>query len=151
MARAPFQVLVYPYRLGPTGEPEYVLLRRSDPGFWQAVAGGGEDAETPEEAARREAAEEAGIPPGRPLLALDSTFSVPVTEFRESYLWGNDVYVIPGHCFGVEVGGCDLTLSHEHTECRWLSYDEAVRLVHFDADRTALWELDRRLRRLGPR
>lgn len=151
MARAPFQVLVFPYRLGPAGEPEYALFRRSDAGFWQAVAGGGEDRETPEETAHREYCEEAGIAAESPLLPLQTTFSVPVTEFRDSYLWGDGLYVVPVHCFGVAVGEGDLVLSHEHTEYRWLPYAEAAALLHFDGDRIALWELDRRLRGLGPR
>jgi len=148
MARAPFQVLVYPYRFRPDGEPEYALFRRSDSGFWQGVAGGGEDDETPAEAALREAGEEAGIPDDGPLLRLDTTFSVPASEFRDSYLWGDDVYVVPVHCFGLRVEAPDLILSREHTEYRWLTYAEAAALLHFDGDRTAVWELDRRVR--GP-
>ena len=61
MARAPFQVLVYPYRKIDDNEYEYALLKRSDAGWWQAIAGGGEDDETPIETAKREAYEEAGI------------------------------------------------------------------------------------------
>jgi dATP pyrophosphohydrolase len=95
MARAPFQVLVYPYRQAGDGEFEYALLQRSDAGWWQAVAGGGEDSETPLEAARREAREEAGIASGADFLQLDTVEPVRVTEFRDSYLWGEKVYVIP--------------------------------------------------------
>ncbi len=151
MARAPFQVLVFPYRLGLRGAPEYALFCRSDAGFWQAVAGGGEDRETPEAAAHREAFEEAGVPASSPLLPLQTTFSVPVTEFRDSHLWGDDLYVVPVHCFGVPLERGDLSLSREHTEYRWLTYAEAAALLHFEGDRTALWELDRRVRGLGPR
>jgi hypothetical protein len=42
-------------------------------------------------------------------------------------------------------------LSHEHTAARWVSYRAAYELAHFDGNKTALWELDRRLRGLGPR
>ena len=44
-----------------------------------------------------------------------------------------------------------LVLSHEHTAVRWMGYEDAHRLAHFDGNKTALWELDRRLRGLGPR
>ena len=44
-----------------------------------------------------------------------------------------------------------LTLSAEHTAMRWLPYPEALDLTHFEDNRVALWELDRRLRGLGPR
>ncbi len=42
MARAPFNVSVFPYRKTSWGELEYALLRRSDSdaAFWQGVAGG---------------------------------------------------------------------------------------------------------------
>jgi len=41
-----------------------------------------------------------------------------------------------------------ITLSSEqHTECRWVSYEEAARLLRWDSNRTALWELNERLRR----
>jgi len=40
--------------------PEYLLMRRENFGVWQWVAGGGEDDETPLEAARRELEEETG-------------------------------------------------------------------------------------------
>lgn len=58
MTRAPFQVLVFPYRTLESGETAYAVFRRRDDGMsWQAISGGGEDSETPLEAARREASE----------------------------------------------------------------------------------------------
>ena len=151
MARAPFQVLVIPYR--PTGDMhfEYALLRRADAGFWQPVVGGGEDDETPLQAAQREAFEEAGINPGSDFCPLSTIESVPVTEFAESHLWGDDVYVVPQCCFGVRATGQDLVLSHEHTAQAWLTFDAALERLRWDGEKTALWELDRRLRGLGPR
>lgn len=44
--RAPFQVLVLPFRKTTSGT-EYALFRRSDSGDWQTIAGGGDDGETP--------------------------------------------------------------------------------------------------------
>lgn len=151
MARAPFQVLVFPYRKVGEDVFEYALLRRSDEGFWQAIAGGGEDGETPLEAARREAYEETGIPSASPFLQLDTVEPVPVTAFKDSYLWGEDVYVIPQYCFGVLVEDGRLRLSREHTAYRWLGYQQAHRLLKYDGNKTALWELDKRLRGRGPR
>jgi len=151
MARAPFQVLVYPYRKCHGDRYEYVLLKRSDAGYWQAIAGGGEDNETPLEAAKREAYEEAGIAANSDFLQLDTVEPVPVTEFRDSYLWGDDVYVIPQYCFGVLVKDRQIVLSREHTEYRWLTYEGAYNLVKYDGNKTALWELDKRLRGRGPR
>ena len=154
MLRAPFQVLVLPYRRLPDGAYAFAVFRRADAGVWQGLAGGGEDDETPEQAARREGLEEAGIPPSASYRALDARASIPVIFFRDSHLWGETVYVIPEHAFGVDVGdvGDDaLPLSAEHTDVRWVSGAEAQRLVRFDSNRVAIWELHQKLLGLGPR
>jgi dihydroneopterin triphosphate diphosphatase len=151
MARAPFQVLIYPYRKTFDGRFEYALLKRIDDGLWQAITGGGENQETPREAARRETYEEAGIPATSYFLQLETIESVPVVEFRNSAIWGDDIFVIPQHCFGVDTGDTQIVISQEHTEFRWISYEEARQLLNFTGDKTALWELDKRLRGRGPR
>jgi dihydroneopterin triphosphate diphosphatase len=151
MARAPFQALVYPYYQVGDGEFVYALLKRSDAEYWQAVAGGGEDNETPIEAARRETHEETGISQDSLFLQLDTVLPIPVTEFRDSYLWGDNVYVIPQYCFGVWVKDEDIVLSREHTDYRWLKYKDARSLMRYEGNKVALWELDRKLRGLGPR
>ncbi len=151
MARAPFNVQVFLYRQTDAGDFEVALFKRSDAGFWQGVAGGGEGDETPLQAARRETCEETGLLPDAPFLQLDTVMPVPVTEFSASHLWGDDLYVIPQYTFGVLVGDDPIVLSREHTEYRWLSYVEARRLVQFEGSKIALWELDRRVRGLGPR
>jgi dATP pyrophosphohydrolase len=150
MARAPFNVLVYLYRRTGEGAFEYALLRRADAGFWQGVTGGGEDDETPLEAARREIEEETGIRPAGPILQLDTIEPVPAILFGNGRLWGEDVYVIPQYAFGIEVEREELTLSHEHTAYRWLPYREADRMLKYDGNRTALWELNQRLRNRAP-
>ena len=151
MARAPFQVLVYPYRTINNEQIRYALLKRADAGWWQGIAGGGEEKETPLEAARREAFEEAGIPAACTFMELDSMESVPVTEFRNSHLWGEDVYVIPQYSFGVAAQNVQIVISHEHTEYGWFTYEQACKLIQYDGSRTALWELDKRLKGRGPR
>ncbi len=150
MARAPFQVLVYPYRRQP-GQVEYAIFRRADKGYWQSVAGGGEGAETPLQAARRELWEETGIQAGLPFLQLQTVEPIPVTEFKASPAWGEDLYVIPQYCFGVEVGPAQIRLSGEHVEFAWLGFAEAMHRIHHEGNRTALWELEMRLRGRGPR
>lgn len=151
MPRAPFNVLVYPCIKVSDNEFEYALLRRSDAPLWQGIAGGGEDDELPLDTAQREALEEAGIPLESIFIRLDTASSVPVTVFREDFHWGDSVYVIPQICFGVLVKTRKILLSAKHTEYKWLKYQDAHNLLRFDGDRTALWELDRRLRGLGPR
>lgn len=151
MARAPFQVLVYPYRGNSSQRIEYALMKRSDTGNWQAIAGGGEDNEKPLEAAKRETWEESGIPASSTFMQLDTIEYVPVIEFTDGYLWGDDVYVIPQYCFGVTAENLQITISREHTEYKWFSFDEAYKLLKYDGNRTALWELHKRLAGRGPR
>jgi dATP pyrophosphohydrolase len=145
LARAPFQVLVFPYLVGDQGRLLYAIFRRRDDGSWQAIAGGGEDAETPLEAARREAWEEAGIDPGSPYLPLDAMATVPVVHFAD-FRDRDDLHVIPEYSFGVEVASDSVRLSREHAEAAWLPYADAHAQLRWDSNRTALWELDCRLR-----
>jgi dATP pyrophosphohydrolase len=142
--RAPFQVLVIPFRWR-EGGLEFALLKRRDAGYWQFVAGGGEEGETPLEAAERETLEETRVV--GEIIRLDSTSSVPRTCFAGGESWGEEVYVIPEYSFGVEICKLELRLSSEHTELRWAPYEEARRLLKWDSNRTALWELCRRLER----
>lgn len=146
--RAPFQVLVIPFRRCGKGGHDFAVLRRSDSEYWQFVAGGGEDRETPLQAAKREAHEEAGIPLDAEYLSLDSTSAVPVTGITGEYTWGQEVLVIPEHTFGVRVGHGTLVLSAEHNEYAWVRYEEAFSMLHWDSNRTALWELNERLKRI---
>ena len=95
MSRAAFQVLVIPYRIDANGQPLYLLFKRSDQNVWQWIAGGGETDEQPEQTARRESFEEAGIPENGYLIRLDSLASIPAIHFADHHLWGTDVYVIP--------------------------------------------------------
>ncbi len=150
MTRAPFNVLVFVYRRAREGF-RYALLRRADAGYWHTVSGGGEDDETPLQAARRETHEEAGLCAGAEFLRLDTITPVPVSAYRDSHLWGEDLYVIPQYCFGVQAHDEHLVLSLEHTEYRWFAYEEAHLLVEYEGSKIALWELDHRLRGLGPR
>lgn len=145
MSRAPLQVLVFPYRVTPEGI-RYAVFRRTDGDYWQAIAGGGDEGETPLKAAQREALEEAGLNSNE-FLALDSLNTVPVVGVCGYLRWGPDVLVVPEHCFGVDVRDQELVLSHEHTEYRWVDYDAAVEMLHWDSNKNALWELNHRLTR----
>jgi dihydroneopterin triphosphate diphosphatase len=150
MPRIPLQVLVLPFRQGRDGANEYAIFRRSDHSddCWQGLAGGAEAGESAEQAARREAMEEAGIPVDAPLISLDAVASVPATHFRDRHLWGPDLYVVTERAFGVRLDvGLVITLSREHTDYRWVPYAEAVRLLRWESNRTALWELNERLTR----
>ena len=61
----------------------------------RAIAGGGEDAETPLEAAKREAREEAQIKGELPFLQLQTIVPIRAVGFPDRHLWDDDVHVIP--------------------------------------------------------
>ena len=145
MTRAPFQVLVLPFCHIQGRQLEYAVFRRRDAGYWQFIAGGGENNEKPIEAARREALEEAGIAPDSEYIILDSRNTVPVEGVTGEFTWGKDVYVIPEYTFGVRRNSEAISLSREHTEYRWVSYEDAVAMLQWDSNKNALWELDARI------
>ena len=147
MARAPFQVLVIPYFKNENGTIEYAIFRRSDGDYWQAIAGGGEEGETPDEAARREIHEETGIPKNCEITALDSKAYIPVIGVTGEYTWGDDFFVIPEYTFGVRVEHRQLKLSKEHEEYKWVGYANAMTMLKWDSNKNALWELNERLKR----
>jgi dATP pyrophosphohydrolase len=141
MTRAPFQVLVLPYRRRPEGAIEYALLRRADLDVWQGIAGGGEDLEGPHTAAAREAFEEAGIPFALPLTPLGSLGAIPVEHFADRHAWSPNLEVIPEYSFGVDLTGHTMSLSREHSAVRWLDFAAAHALLEWESNRAALREL----------
>jgi len=54
--------------------------------------------------------------------------------------------VIPEYAFAVEVSDMKIRLSDEHTEYRWVDYQTAKSMLKYDSNKTALWELDNKLR-----
>ena len=145
MPRAPFQVLVLPFRKNRNRNFKYAIFKRSDEPYWQGIAGGGEDGESPIKAAKREAFEEANIPGAAKYFMLKTTCFVPVYHFTARNLWPKDQYVVPNYCFAVDSSNIEVVLSYEHTEHKWVNYEEGNNLLHWDNDKTALWELNERL------
>lgn len=145
MARSQYQVLVIPYFLD-WGQPVYGVFRRRDTGLWQFISGGGEDTDASIEAsARRETMEETGL--CGDFFRLDTCCSIPANSFRDAEkLWGRDCFVVPEYAFALRVGQKNIMLSEEHTEYRWADYETVRSLLQYDSNRTALWELDRRLK-----
>jgi dATP pyrophosphohydrolase len=69
----------------------------------------------------------------------------------DKILWAKEVYVIPQYCFGVSTSQFDINLSNEHSAYGWFLYEQAHQILKFDANKTALWELNQRLKGKGPR
>lgn len=140
--RQPLQVLVLPFRWIKS-EIQFLALKRSDDGRWQGVAGGVEANETVEQAAIRELAEETGFEV-ESLILLDTRASIPKCVFSDHAQWSEDQYVVTEFAFGAEVED-EPKLSYEHTDFRWGSADQIRELVHYDSNRTAIWELHERV------
>ena len=146
--RAPFQILVVPFKQESSGQLLYAVLRRDAEtgGYWQFVAGGGEEGEKPLEAAKREGEEEAGIDPAAEYIPLDSMTTIPVVNIC-GFRWGQRTLVVPEYSFGANMTAQNIRLSREHTEYRWVTFDTAQKLLQWDSNKSALWELHYRLQR----
>lgn len=146
MARAPFQVLIFPFFIDKVnGQVEYVIFKRTDLNLWQGISGRGEDDESFLEAAQRETFEESGIDPGSRFIALDSMVTIPAEFVSKHFLQTNGLYVIPEYSFGVEVQNKNICLSNEHHEYKWFGYQNAIKLLKYNSNHNALWELELRL------
>ena len=146
MARAPYNVHVFLYRITKNKNREYALLRRSDDEKWQGICGGGEDGETIAQSALRETNEEAGLTWSNIIYKLDSVSYIPATVFDASGYWGKEVIVIPMYYFGALYDE-NIILSNEHSEYKWYNFNEARKLIYWHDQKNALWELNERLER----
>ena len=103
---------------------------------------GGENGETPIDAAKREITEEIGVEP-KNIKQLTCIAFVPaeVIAKNKRQHWDKNTFVIPEYSFAFE---CDLEprLSNEHTEYKWLTYDEARKLLKWDSNKIAMYEIN---------
>ena len=146
MGRLPYQVLVILYRHD-GNSIKYCIFEREIPNHQiQFIAGGGENNETPLQAAMREVYEESGITDVS-FQQLTSICYIPTNVFTENQrqIWGKDVFVIPEYSYGARVKSDKVTISNEHTGYKWVSYDEAISQLKWDSNKTALYELNCKL------
>ena len=144
--RAPYQVLIFPF-IKQAGKYYYAIFKRRDLGIWQGIAGGGEGNEKPIEAMRREAYEEASIGKKARYIRLASMATIPAVNIC-GLKWG-DIIMIPELAFGVEALSKELKISNEHTQYLWLGCESAIKKLKYDSNKSALYELDYRLKN-GP-
>lgn len=143
--RAKYQVLVIPFKKE-KDKIKFGIFKREDMNIYQAISGGGEDSETILESAKREFFEETGIKKDK-FIKLDSIASIPSYCFKESKAWGSKTYVVPEYAFGVELTKDDkITLSNEHKSFKFIDYDSARKKLKYDSNRTALYELNERIK-----
>ena len=140
--RAPFQVIVLPYTIQ-NGELMVLIGKRADNDYWQTISGGGENDETPIEAAKRELVEETSLE-GKDWFQLDSMCMLPKKYYLGHESWGKEIFVIPEYAFIAKCSKNE-TISDEHSELKWCSVSETESLLKYDSNKIALWETCQRL------
>lgn len=144
--RIPKQVLIIPYR-NIDDKIEYCVFKRKDMNAWQWIAGGAEDFDKNIlESAKRELLEETGIKDVQ-IQQLELTCKIPVVNIVKDFIWGEDVFYSEEYAFSVNITNKQIKLSNEHTEYKWVDYSEAKNLLKYDSNKSALWELDIKLKR----
>lgn len=137
--RLPLQVLIFLfYKNG--DKIEYCLLQRTDRRVWQGVSGGVNFGESLEKAVFREVFEETGISYGN-LIELECISSIPSIEVNECFIQNNEL-IVKEMAYGLEVNSKNIVLSKEHLKYEWLEYEDAVKMLIWDSNKTALWELN---------
>ena len=144
--RIPKQVLIIPYR-NVDDKIEYCIFKRKDMNVWQWIAGGAEDFDKNIlESAKREFWEETKIKDVL-IQQLELTCKIPVVNIVKDFIWGEDVFYSEEYAFSVNITNKKIQLSNEHTEYKWVDYNEAKSLLRYDSNKSALWELDIKLKR----
>lgn len=137
--REPYQIISIPYRIV-NDTTLFCIFRRTNGDYWQFIADGGENNEKPIDTALREIKEETGVTAEK-VTELKSVAFVPAEVVAENMRthWDKNIFVIPEYSFAFE---CDLEpfLLNEHTEYKWLTYDEARKLLKWDSNKVAMYE-----------
>ena len=141
--RKPRNVLVFFYRIR-NKEIEYCVFYRRKDEFWQGLSGGVEDEEELNDTVKRGVYEETGICV-KNILKLDTISSIPGIYVNKNFNYKNNIFVVYEYGFGVKIDNEDIELSSEHKEYKWVSYDDAIKLLKYDSNITALFELNERL------
>jgi dATP pyrophosphohydrolase len=125
------QIDSYIYRNTENG-PIYLMLKRS-PGkyyehLWQGVAGKIEKGETAVQTVVRELKEETRKEPIK-IFVADHIASF----YNAKY---NQIFMVP--IFGIEVEGSEVQLSEEHSEYKWVLFEDALNLLTWKGQKEGL-------------
>jgi len=105
---------------------KFLVLKRSDdtkiyPGIWQMITGTIETHEHTKDTVLREMKEETGLTPNK-------IYSIP--RINTFYFAVSDK-ICMSPVFLTIVDNKDVKISREHSEYKWLSFEEAEKLVHW--------------------
>ena len=117
------------------------LLRREPQGFWQSVTGSLNEGETPLKAARRELREETGLDGESGLVDGGVINRYPIhPAWRNRY--PPDVHENTEYLFHLSLPAvCDISLSSEHVDSRWLPREQAAAAAGSATDKAAILAL----------
>ena len=117
------------------------LLRREPTGFWQSVTGSLQEGETPLKAARRELREETGLEGDSGLTDGGVINRYPIhSAWRHKY--APEVQENTEYVFHLPLQAiCDISLSDEHVEYRWLPREQAAEAAGSATDKAAILAL----------
>lgn len=115
------------------GELEFLLLKRSPeqyyPNLWQMVSGKIKENETAYQSAIREIKEETGLTPEKFWVAPTvNSFYSPDKDY---------ICLLPVFAARVK-DECEIKLSKEHTEYKWLNPEDAKQLLAWDGQRKSV-------------
>ncbi len=116
---------------------EVILMRRRGSTLadeWCQVAGGIEHGETAWQAALREAYEETG-------LTLNTLYSADICE--QFYEADRDAITLTPVFVAYAAPDCRVRLNDEHSEFRWMTFEEAASLLPFSGQRSTLEHIKR--------
>ena len=139
------QVLTIIYRRN-KGKYEFLLLKRTPEkgGFWQPPSGGVEsDDESILEAAYREVYEETSISKKDVIHVFENIHSFII---EKHYITGETQPPIKEHVYAFEVNpqatvSLDGNVYIEHTEYKWVSYEEAMKMLKWDNNKEGFEKL----------
>ncbi|MFI4922071.1 MAG: dihydroneopterin triphosphate diphosphatase [Gammaproteobacteria bacterium] len=117
------------------------LLRREPTGFWQSVTGSLKPGETPLKAGRRELREETGLDGEAGLTDGGFINRYPIhPAWRHRY--APEVQENTEYVFHLALSGpCDIRLSPEHVDSRWLPREQAAEAAGSATDKAAILAL----------
>jgi 8-oxo-dGTP pyrophosphatase MutT (NUDIX family) len=124
---------------------EFLLLKRipEKGGFWQSVTGGLEEGESLETALRREIKEEIGITDIKKIIR-----NVDFCQFNDKAHENSKGKWLSEFVFGVEIDETAKinTLNNnykEHSEFKWCSFEEVLKLLKWDSNKESLKKLNK--------